>query len=704
MTLYSIIDFLSADIANAIAWTILHSLWQASLIALIMSFLIKRYGSRSSTIRYKIALSALYCVLATAAITFLYYYQADHRLLITNNVVISSLAEPSHSIGNVSNVPLLAGFIAFLNENYSFIANTWLLGALFFALKFIGGFSFLQTLRKQSWLSSDSKLYTIFNRLKVKLNIEKEIGLVESDKVKTPIVMGFLKPLIIVPTGIINQLNYNEVEAILAHELSHVIRNDFINNLIQSLVEILFYFHPAVWWISANIRTERENCCDDMALNICGNAIDYAKTLVKVQEWQVNKVPSLAIPLSRNKHSLMNRINRILNQPQNRSQIREKLAATVLLCFAFFAFAFAPQNTDQLIQEDLSFEETIETNKYEELIKKNSLNDLTSIADSLPNSEQKHASIYVKKTSDKEEVEIEIEDGEVKKMIVDGKEIPKEEYKDYEEEYKSFTDKNGNKYFFLGDDDHIGFFGNGDNNPFQFLHKMKDLNWDSIAPGKDLLFFGDSLNFWSPNQDISKFHFHFDSLNMPFENDQFKELLEQYGDQMKDFSDSFEFEMDGDDFIWKGNPDHLWVFPEDEDSLIHKRFRHFDEEGWEEMAEEFQNNFKFRFDELPNHQNFEFHFPEGIEENEFHFKSKSPADAVVYELWDDGLLIEGKENKIELSGKHLKINGDKQPKNIWKKYKSLYEKEAGHELTKKSKIELKVDGNKPKIKRRTIRI
>jgi hypothetical protein len=167
-----------------------------------------------------------------------------------------------------------------------------------------------------------------------KLNIKKGVELLESGLVKTPMVIGAIKPIVLFPIGVINHLTADQVEAVLAHELAHILRNDFAFNIIQSIIEILFYFHPAVWWISANIRAERENCCDDIAVGISGNPLTYAKALVSLQEFYTYS-PNLSMSFAGigEGDQFMNRIKRLLNQPQNKTNLREKFIATCLLLF-----------------------------------------------------------------------------------------------------------------------------------------------------------------------------------------------------------------------------------------------------------------------------------------------------------------------------------------------------------------------------------
>jgi len=319
-------NLISEDLVQAIGWTIVHSLWQAAFVALIMSAYLNLYQKEKSIVRYRIALSSLYIMLGLSIITFCtYYFNADmHSPQITRSSVAINISAMSgfHYIQNCT-----LGLV----HHFDFITTMWITGMVVFALKFVGGYALIKRYEFSGQEIYDSKVHIILNDLLNKMNLKKPIRILESAKVHTPMMLGHLKPVILLPIGIVNQLQLNEVEAILAHELSHISRSDFLQNIMQSFIEIIYYYHPAVWWISANVRAERENCCDEEAVRICGSAINYAKALVKIEEIQYQVIPALAVPFARDKHSLLYRVSRVLNQPQNRSQIKEKLMATIML-------------------------------------------------------------------------------------------------------------------------------------------------------------------------------------------------------------------------------------------------------------------------------------------------------------------------------------------------------------------------------------
>jgi len=258
--------------------------------------------------------------------------------------------------------------------------------------------------------------------------------LLESSMVKVPMVIGYFKPVILMPVGAVNGLSESEVEAILAHELGHIVRNDFLMNIVLSMIEVLFYYHPAVWWISANVRLERENCSDDIAIKLCGNSLAYAKALVTLQEMNHHPVPSFAMTFSGRKNQLLNRVKRILNQPQNRSNIMEKLTATCLLLVAIFMLSVGANTPfDHIREQGNKVTDHLRLHVFPEThVHENVLVDVVLINDTIPENRRKEK-YKVTREENGEKTEFTLEDGEIIELKVNGKTIPEEEFEFYED-------------------------------------------------------------------------------------------------------------------------------------------------------------------------------------------------------------------------------------------------------------------------------
>ena len=344
----------SQNLDYALGWMVIHSLWQAIAIALIMGIVMIVLRKQPARVRYWVANASLLLVLLSAMATFIHYYDftkgASAMRFIpegTPSVFLTERENPtveSPSL-NITGSLSLGVFKNYFNEHIPLIVMIWVMGVALFILKLLGGISYCYYLRSRLNFPADEYWIETLDALKQKVGVKQSIELVESALTRAPMVVGIMKPMILFPIGAINRLSPTEVEAILAHEIAHVMRKDYIFNVIQSVIEALFYFHPAVWWISSIIRNERENCCDDVAIEICGSSMNYAKALVTVQEMAYYPMyqPALAFAGNR-KNQLLFRVQRILNQPQNKTNVMEKLIATCLLVFVMVGLSFGDNN------------------------------------------------------------------------------------------------------------------------------------------------------------------------------------------------------------------------------------------------------------------------------------------------------------------------------------------------------------------------
>ena len=165
--------------------------------------------------------------------------------------------------------------------------------------------------------------------------------MLESAIVQVPVVVGFLKPTILVPLGLLTGLSPAQVESILIHELAHIRRKDYFFNLLQRFIDVLFFFNPAILWISALIRSERENCCDDIAINEVKSKKQFVQALVSFYEYN-HSAPSYALQFAGRKHGLVNRVRRIVNNNNQTLNPAEKIIlGCSLLIFAVICLSIS---------------------------------------------------------------------------------------------------------------------------------------------------------------------------------------------------------------------------------------------------------------------------------------------------------------------------------------------------------------------------
>ncbi|MEM9918922.1 MAG: M56 family metallopeptidase [Bacteroidota bacterium] len=417
-------QYIQEDILYALGWTVLHSLWQGVALAMLMAVVLAGLQNKSAKLRYEIASFTLFGLLISSVCTFIYMYDSAIDFTAITADSAPSITVIAAQSGEQSG-HFLNGFLytctKYFDQHLPIIVSLWMLGLAFFALRLLGGYAYVQRLRYRHNQPLEQPWQIKLERLMEALPVRRSVALLESALVSVPMVVGYLKPAILLPLGAVNNLSQQEIEAILAHELAHIRRNDYLINIILSVVEALYYFNPAAWWIAANIRSERENCCDDIAIRLCGNSLTYAKALVRLQEFDQGAVPAFAMPFAGGKKQLLQRIRRILNQPQNRSHIREKLTATTLLLLSILFVS---------VSANAPFEKEADASPVSMEVKL--LEEEKTLSHGLDTIIPKSSSYIVKKTEDNEQkIEMKVEDGEITKLKINDVNIPKEDFDKY---------------------------------------------------------------------------------------------------------------------------------------------------------------------------------------------------------------------------------------------------------------------------------
>jgi beta-lactamase regulating signal transducer with metallopeptidase domain len=346
----------SDNLDYALGWMVVHSLWQATLIAILSGIVMIILRKKSAKLRYIVSNASLMMVLVAAAITFFFHYDfsppptnllSNTPLTIVEgdniNLLSGLSADSDFAPRGILNI---ATFKDYFNQHLPLIVTVWVLGVALFLLRLLGGVSYVYYLKSRMNFPTDEYWTEMIDNLSKKAGLKKAVELVESAMVRTPVVVGHLKPMILFPMGVINRLAPEEVEAILAHELAHVLRHDYIFNILQSLVEALFYYHPAVWWLSTQIRNERESACDDIAINLINSKMNYAKALVTIQEMAYYPMNMALGFAGQRKNQFVMRMHRILNIQQNKTNIMEKLIATLLIICTLFGLTYGQNKTE----------------------------------------------------------------------------------------------------------------------------------------------------------------------------------------------------------------------------------------------------------------------------------------------------------------------------------------------------------------------
>ncbi len=302
--------------SQTLAWTLLHFVWEGAVLGLAAWMGLRQLRRRSANSRYLWACFCLGLMLASATGTFMLMRPLDHAAALaapSGPAAVGSLdAETLRVLLKEAPWPTRAqlAFAPFL----PWALAAWSLGVALLTLRLAGAWVWLQRLRFSSVEPVGTEFQLRLNTLIRRLHVDRAVRLFKTTMVEAPLVIGWLRPAILVPVAALSGLTPEALDAVLAHELAHIRRHDYLVNLLQSAVEILFFYHPAVWWLSAEIRAERENACDDVAVSSCGDALLYARSLARLEELR-GSMSNPKLALASNGGSLMNRIHRLLLPP-----------------------------------------------------------------------------------------------------------------------------------------------------------------------------------------------------------------------------------------------------------------------------------------------------------------------------------------------------------------------------------------------------
>ncbi|GAB3576886.1 M56 family metallopeptidase [Hymenobacter daeguensis] len=371
-------QFVSPALTRALGWTLLHSLWQGALVAAVLAGALLLLRRQRAEVRYVASAGALGMVVALAGLTFgLYFNSTAERAprlgaaaagaapavgppaaaaqttvsLASERTVAgaasrqkvrhkSHTAATSTSGASATSSDAKSSWLAiglrYFDNHLPLLVLAWLLGLLAMSLRMLGGLLYVQRLRSYRVRPLSAAWQERFAALAARSGVRRPVALLESALVQVPLVVGHWRPVILLPLGTVAGLTPAYLEAILAHELAHVLRRDYLVNLLQTVAEVLFFYHPAVWFVAGCVRTERENCCDDTATALVGgDPLRLARALTALAEWTQSAVvpsaPRLALAAMGKRNALLNRVRRLVTRRPAAPTLAEGIMAGALV-------------------------------------------------------------------------------------------------------------------------------------------------------------------------------------------------------------------------------------------------------------------------------------------------------------------------------------------------------------------------------------
>lgn len=337
-----ITEHIAHPLINALGWTLFHSLWQVLLILLLWRLAMLITSKSTSLLRYKLTLWAMLAIPVASAFTFIRQYALYRSARQIVSLEFENMewfaaagAQPFYLLNRTQPLALQQYDI------YSpYIFWTYLAGLIIVSVLALMDHARLIHLRKKGLKPIPDQWKEHMIQLIRQSGVNENISIWLSTRVDIPAVVGFFKPLILLPLAMLASLTTEQVESIILHELYHVRRKDHYVNAMQTLLEIVFFYHPGMWIISRGLRHEREKCVDEWVVNITGSPAVYARALVSLEKQRSSTAPQPALAATQSQSQLFKRIKHLMTMKTRKIHAGQKMAAMLAILAAFASIAW----------------------------------------------------------------------------------------------------------------------------------------------------------------------------------------------------------------------------------------------------------------------------------------------------------------------------------------------------------------------------
>lgn len=426
---------------RAICRTLVHSLWEGLLLAVVAAIIIICTKHHKASTRYNLLVASFTLFVLAVGGTFVFELisstssvAVDNNIVAQNNIAAIAYSNSSITTSHSSTIP--DWFIAWIDRNAIVISVCWILIMLFKSIRLAFGLRNIHQLRNNYVSEVNDHWKHRMADLSSSLGIRKTITLLNSELVKVPVVIGCLKPMILFPAALMASMPVDEIESVIIHELAHIRRKDFLVNLLQQVAELVLFFNPAVLWVSSLMRTEREHCCDDIAIGKTQNRFNYIKALVTFQEYQIS-IPVLAPAFPGRKKQLLDRVQRIISSNNKTLNAMEKFLLTSgLAVTGIVVLSFASGQKETKLKTEPSKVIVAKASAKEV----QNVNESAQKKDTLPEALKKIQLDGVSNINTElngKRYELKLRDNKVTELKIDGKKVEESKIDDY----KSVTDE-----------------------------------------------------------------------------------------------------------------------------------------------------------------------------------------------------------------------------------------------------------------------
>jgi beta-lactamase regulating signal transducer with metallopeptidase domain/HEAT repeat protein len=326
-----------------VGWTLIHSLWQGALIAALLGLVLLALRKAPAAWRHTACLIALIAMPVMPLLTSLQSVRNAPAAAVQPSTAASELSpapgalagtpqeaikQPNQSEASGVEQTSTTRRNVHLEALFPWIVGAWLIGVLLLSLRVIAGFMGAHRLVNYGTAAVSAEIAAAATRIAQRIRVSQTVRVLASVRAPVPMVIGFMRPVVLMPVSLLSGLTLSQIEAILAHELAHVRRYDYAFNVLQTVLETLFFYHPAIWWLSKQLRDEREHACDELAVSLCGDdPIFYSRVLLTVEQWRGERISFAPAATG---GSLALRIRKLIGEDERRFDVGPRWFAGVI--------------------------------------------------------------------------------------------------------------------------------------------------------------------------------------------------------------------------------------------------------------------------------------------------------------------------------------------------------------------------------------
>lgn len=341
---------------QALGWAIANSLWQMALLWTLYQVGFTLVKKTSATIRTTAATVTLLTGFAWFVTSLVQHYTwLKQSLWLLHNTMYDATIASAITQNNTASPHSFAGFLQWAihlcNIYLPYLSAAYLLVLSFLLLRLSKAYRETQSVRQKGLVKIEASWRVYVQQMAFQIGIRKNVRIWLSELVDVPATMGYLKPLILLPITSFSHLSTEQVEAIILHELAHIKRNDYLLNLLNTVVETILFFNPFAQLLARHIRQERENSCDDFVLQFRYNPHVYASALLSLEQQRLD-IPEFAMAARNNKTDLLDRIKRIMNVPTRSMNYGQKLIAMLITACIMTSFAWLSPAKDRKVRPE----------------------------------------------------------------------------------------------------------------------------------------------------------------------------------------------------------------------------------------------------------------------------------------------------------------------------------------------------------------